>query len=203
MDIEIKTIKRLILCIKQISDSEIKEYYNIFQDINYNFLLQYISKLKLELLILRMYLLNLNINSLLKKFNLKHPLNYLKKEYENCDFLELEYIINFYNFLIQNIDKISVLKLLTEIQKINKIKYLDILLLRKAKNNFILLEEDYNRLVYLNNIFNESKISYIIKEKEYTKIFKKKPKTEEEYQEIDESTNDKYLIWKDYKNVLR
>jgi hypothetical protein len=112
MLIKIKMLKRLILCIKQITDAEIKEYYEIFKNVDIDILLNYISMLKFELLILRMYLIDLNINFFIKKFNIKSPLDYIKLNYENCNNLELEYIINFFNFIIINSKNSSSLKIL-------------------------------------------------------------------------------------------
>ncbi len=199
MLIKIKMLKRLILCIKQITDAEIKEYYEIFKNVDIDILLNYISMLKFELLILRMYLIDLNINFFIKKFNIKSPLDYIKLNYENCNNLELEYIINFFNFIIINSKNSSSLKILLNIQKIDKDKYFDILLLKKAKNGKNLSETEKQRLFYLLNIFEETRINYIIKDKEFMKIFNKKPISNEVYQEIDETTNNKYLIWSFYK----
>jgi len=203
MLIKIKMLKRLILCIKQITDAEIKEYYEIFKNVDIDILLNYISMLKFELLILRMYLIDLNINFFIKKFNIKSPLDYIKLNYENCNNLELEYIINFFNFIIINSKNSSSLKILLNIQKIDKDKYFDILLLKKAKNGKNLSETEKQRLFYLLNIFEETRINYIIKDKEFMKIFNKKPISNEVYQEIDETTNDKYLRWSFYTNVFR
>lgn len=203
MLIKIKTLKRLILCIKQITDSEIKEYYEIFKNVDINILLNYISMLKYELLILRMFLIGLNITFFIKKFKIKNPLNYIELNYENCNNLELEYIINFFNFIIINNRNANCLKMLLNIKKIDKDKYFDILLLKKAKNGKNLSETEKQRLFYLLNIFEETRINYIIKDKEFMKIFNKKPISNEVYQEIDETTNDKYLYWSFYVNVFR
>jgi len=197
----IKILKKLILCINQITDNEIKEYYDMFHKISLDIFINYISLLKVYLLITRMYILGLNINKILKDYNLKHPLDFISLKYEQCDDFELEYIINFYNFIVTNIKKIYVVKILFDIFKKDKDKYNDIKILMKAKNNKALTHQEFNRLLYLKNIFKEYRISYIIKREEYIKIFNYIPNVEDVYQDIDESSNDKYLIWKDYRNV--
>lgn len=201
MLLSIKILKRLILCINQITDNEIKEYYDMFHKISLDILINYISLLKVYLLVTRMYILGLNINKILKDYNLKHPLNFLSLKYEQCNDFELEYIINFYNFIITNTKKIYIIKILSDIYKKDKDKYNDIKILMKAKNNDHLTNQEFNRLLYLKDIFKEYRISYIIKREEYIKIFNNIPNTEEIYQDIDENSNDKYLIWRNYRNV--
>jgi len=201
MLLSIKILKRLILCINQITDNEIKEYYDMFHKISLDILINYISLLKVYLLVTRMYILGLNINKILKDYNLKYPLNFLSLKYEQCNDFELEYIINFYNFIITNTKKIYIIKILSDIYKKDKDKYNDIKILMKAKNNDHLTNQEFNRLLYLKDIFKEYRISYIIKREEYIKIFNNIPNTEEIYQDIDENSNDKYLIWRNYRNV--
>ena len=201
MLLSIKILKRLILCINQITDNEIKEYYDMFHKISLDILINYISLLKVYLLVTRMYILGLNINKILKDYNLKHPLNFLSLKYEQCNDFELEYIINFYNFIITNTKKIYIIKILSDIYKKDKDKYNDIKILMKAKNNDHLTNQEFNRLLYLKDIFKEYRISYIIKREEYIKIFNNIPNTEKIYQDIDENSNDKYLIWRNYRNV--
>jgi len=55
--------------------------------------------------------------------------------------------------------------------------------------------------LYLKDIFREYRISYIIKKDNFIKIFNKIPNTEEVYQDIDENSNNRYLLWRDYRNV--
>lgn len=201
MPLSIKVLKRLILCINQITDIETKEYYDMFHKISLDILLNYISLLKVYLLITRMYILGLSINKILRDYNLKHPLDFINLKYEQCNDFELEYIINFYNLIIINIKKIYVMKILSDIFEKDKDKYNDIKILIKAKNNKALTNLEFSRLLYLKNIFKEYRISYIIKREEYIKIFNYVPNVEEVYQDIDESSNDKYLIWRNYRNV--
>ena len=201
MPFSIKVLKRLILCINQITDIEIKEYYDMFHKISLDILLNYISLLKVYLLITRMYILGLDINRILKDYNLKYPLDFFNLKYEQCSDFELEYIINFYNFIIINIKKLYIIKILSDIFKKDKDKYNDIKILMKAKNNKTLTHQEFNRLLYLKNIFKEYRISYIIKREEYIKIFNYIPNAEEVYQDIDESCNNKYLIWRNYRSV--
>ena len=201
MQLNIKILKRLIICISQITDDEIKEYYNLFNKVNLNILLNYVSQLKIYLLLARMYILNLDINNILKSYGLKHPFDFLNLDYNQCSDYELEYIINFYNFIIINIKKINVVKILHYISKNNRDKYHDIVILKKAKDGKYLNDKEFERLLYLKDIFREYRISYIIKKDNFIKIFNKIPNTEEVYQDIDENSNDRYLLWRDYRNV--
>jgi len=199
MPLSIKKLKRLILCTYKITDNEIKEYYNLFHEVNLDILIDYISLLKIYLLLARMYILGLDINKILKKYDLKCPFDFLNLDYVECDDFELEYIVNFYNFIIMNIRKVNTIKILSKLVDIRD-KYNDIIILMKAKNGGCLSTIEFDRLVYLKNIFKEWRISYIIKKEEYIKLFNNIPDAEEIYQEIDESTNDRYLIWNDYRS---
>ncbi len=195
-----RILKRLIICTNKITNREIRECYKLFHEISLDIVTCYVSLTKVYLLIARMYILDLDISSILDRYGLKHPLSFLNLEYEQCDDLELEYIMVFYNLVILNAKRMNVMRILAHVFRSNRDKYNDIVVLRKAREERYLTSSEISRLSYLVSVFREYRINYVVSEKTYVKIFNKVPNTEEVYQDVDQSCNTKYLPWRDYRN---